>query len=79
MEQMFRRFEQEMTVCRQGKLPAASWFGFFADALQAPSKGRAVWVVAILGRLLGSQTAEKPLWDLRDRMHLWGDRALLGC
>lgn len=44
LEQMLRRFEQEMTVSGQGELLAVSCFDF--SSWQTLSQGSAVWVVA---------------------------------
>lgn len=80
LEQMLRRFEQEMTVRGQGRGSSWVWAGL-TSPLWVPCKPSAMlaglqqsWGIMSGGK----RAAKKPLWDSRDGMPLWSREAFVG-
>lgn len=81
LEQMFRRFEQEMTVPGQGRgSPDTCWFCFSpADALQTLAQGDALGVAAVLGhRVRREQDHQGNPLGFGGGMCLWGTEPSVG-
>lgn len=81
LEQMLRRFEQEMAVHGQGR--GSSWVSAPLTSLQMPCTPLCRAMLSGLQQSWGivaggSRTAEEPLWDLRLGMCLWGTEAFVG-
>lgn len=81
LEQMLRRFEQEMTVPGQGRAsPDTCWFRFSpADALQTLAQGDALGVAVVLGHLVRRERDHQGNPSgLGGGMCLWGTEPSVG-